>query len=406
MRRTLVGLGLALLIGGQCFLARAAEPAAAAPAKNAAQVKSLSQAKAPAQSKSAAAPSAHTIMHKPFGETTAGQPVTLYTLTNANHVTVNLIDFGAALQSVLVPDKNGKAENITLGFNDIAGYEKHGAHFGCTVGRYANRIAKGRFKLDGKEYTLATNNGPNHLHGGPGGFDRVMWKAEPLPGKNGVKFTYRSKDGEEGYPGNLDLTVVYTLSDKNELTIDYQAVTDKATVVNLTNHGYWNLGGVGSGPVLDHELQLHADEYLLVDQTLIPTGEYGKAAGGVMDFTKPMAIGSRIAELKKGNPNGGYDHCYVIRNSNPKTPVAAAKVTDPKSGRVMEILTTEPGIQFYTGNFLDGSKENGGNKQHEAFCLETQHYPDSPNQPKFPTTTLKPGEALHTTTVHKFSVVK
>jgi aldose 1-epimerase len=348
-----------------------------------------------------------------FGKLPSGEEVTLYTLSNGT-VTLNLIDYGAAMQSVIVPDKNGKAENVTLGFDNIEGYLKHKAHYGCTIGRYGNRIAKGKFTLNGKEYTLATNNGPNHLHGGPGGFDRVMWKAEPLNDTRGqaVKFTYRSKDGEEGYPGNLDVTVIYILTPANEVVIDYSAKTDADTVFNPTNHAYWNLGGVGSGEVLESVLQLEADKYLPVDATSIPTGELAPVAGTKMDFTKPTALGARIKEFKEAttskpaNPNGGYDHCYVIRNSDAKKPVLAAKIRDPKSGRVMEISTTEPGIQLYTGNFLDGGDINGGVKQHHAFCLETQHYPDSPNQKDFPTTTLKAGDTFHSVTSHKFSVEK
>lgn len=359
-------------------------------------------------------PKSLTMQNKtPFGKLPSGEAVTKYMLTNGT-VTLNLIDFGAAMQSVLVPDKNGKFENVTLGFDDMEGYLKHKAHYGCTIGRFANRIAKGKFSLNGKEYTLATNNGPNHLHGGPGGFDRVMWKAEPLSDSRGpaVKFTYRSKDGEEGYPGNLDLTVIYVLTPQNEVVIDYSAKTDADTVLNLTNHAYWNLGGVGSGDVLDSVLQIEADKYLPVDATSIPTGELAPVAGTIMDFTKPTALGARINQFKEAttnmpaNPNGGYDHCYVVRNSDAKKPVLAAKIRDPKSGRVMEILTTEPGIQLYTGNYLDGGDINGGVKQHHAFCLETQHYPDSPNQKDFPTTTLKAGETFHSVTSHKFSVEK
>lgn len=353
-----------------------------------------------------------------FGKLPTGEEVTKYTLDNGT-MKLNLIDFGAAMQSVIVPDKNGKLENVTLGFDDMAGYLKHKAHFGCTIGRYGNRIAKGKFSLNGKEYTLATNNGPNHLHGGSGGFDRVMWKAEPLSDPRGltVKFTYRSKDGEEGYPGNLDATVIYTLTQANEVIIDYSAKSDADTVFNPTNHAYWNLSGVSGGgntggEVLDNVLQLEADKYLPVDATSIPTGELAPVAGTKMDFTKPKALGAQIKEFKEAttakpaNPNGGYDHCYVVRNSDAKKPVLAAKIRDPKSGRVMEIFTTEPGIQFYTANYLDGGDINGGYKQHHAFCLETQHYPDSPNQKDFPTTTLKAGDTFHSVTSHKFSVEK
>jgi aldose 1-epimerase len=353
-----------------------------------------------------------------FGKLPTGEEVTKYTLDNGT-MKLNLIDFGAAMQSVIVPDKNGKLENVTLGFDDMAGYLKHKAHYGCTIGRYGNRIAKGKFSLNGKEYTLATNNGPNHLHGGPGGFDRVMWKAEPLGHVlgTGIKFTYRSKDGEEGYPGNLDVTVTYILTMQNEVIIDYSAKTDADTVFNPTNHAYWNLSGVSAagttgGEVLDHVLQLEADKYLPVDATSIPTSELAPVAGTKFDFTKPKALGAQIDEFKAAttampaNPNGGYDHCYVVRNSDAKKPVLAAKIRDPKSGRVLEISTTEPGIQFYTANYLDGGDINGGYKQHHAFCLETQHYPDSPNQKDFPTTTLKAGDTFHSVTSHKFSVEK
>ncbi len=385
-----------------CFAVFAIEPTVAAdpaPAKSATAVPS----KAPAMN----------IEQKSFGQIPQGQAgegeeVTLFTLKNKNGVVLRLINYGAAIQSLEMPDRDGKPANIMLGFDDLAGYLKHKAHFGCTIGRFGNRIAKGKFTLDGKEHALATNNGPNHLHGGPGGFDRVIWKAEPMSttAGPGVKFTYTSKDGEEGYPGTLETTVVYTLSDKDEVTIDYTAKTDKPTVVNLTNHAYWTLGGVGSGSVLGTEVMLNADKYLAVDNTMIPTGKLADVSG-TMDFTKPKKINTDIAALKKGNDKGGYDHCYVLKKLAGKdVPQLAARAKDPKSGRVMEILTDEPAIQFYTGNFLDGDAINGGHKQHEAFCLETQHYPDSPNQPSFPTTTLKPGETYRQTTVHRFSVEK
>ncbi|MDZ4817470.1 MAG: aldose epimerase family protein [Planctomycetota bacterium] len=345
-----------------------------------------------------------------FGKTADGQPITLYTLKNKNGLILRLINYGAAIQSLETPDKNGKLANVMLSFDDITGYEKHKAHFGCTIGRFGNRIAHGKFTLDGKEYSLAkNNNGVHHLHGGPMGFDRVVWKGEPIevPGGSGVRFTYLSKDGEEGYPGNMQVTVVYSLNDKNEVTIDYTATTDKTTVANLTNHSYWTLGGIGSGPVLDHEVTLNAEQYLDVDDGFIPTGKLLEVKGTKMDFTKPKKIGAQIAEFKPGNDKGGYDHCYVLRKlRGQEVPQLAARVKDPNSGRVMEILTTEPAIQFYTGNFLDGDPINGGFKQHEAFCLETQHYPDSPNQPSFPTTTLRPNETYHTQTVHRFSAEK
>ena len=348
------------------------------------------------------------IESKPFGQTQDGQAVNVHTLVNGHGVRVKLIDYGATLISVETPDKNGKLANITLGFPTLAGYLQRHPYFGSSVGRYGNRIAGGKFKLEGREYTLATNNGPNHLHGGLKGFDAVVWKSQEIkePSEVGVRFTYRSKDGEEGYPGNLDVTVTYLLTNNNELRIDYAAKTDKATVVNLTNHAYWNLAGAGSGDILKHELIIAADEYLPIDDTSIPTGQPAAVKGTSFDFTTPHAIGERIGELKKPpHQTKGYDHCYVLRGQQGKLELAA-RAKDPASGRVMEIFTTEPGVQLYCGNFLDGSEGGGGFKQHDAFCLEAQHYPDSPNQPQFPSTVLKPGETLKSTTVHKFSVAK
>lgn len=342
---------------------------------------------------------------KPFGKTKDGKDVTVFTLTNGHGVKVRLIDYGATLISVETPDKAGKSANITLGFPSLAGYLERHPYFGSTVGRYGNRIAGGKFTLDGKEYKLATNNGPNHLHGGQKGFDAVLWKAQPLTsGDPAVRFTYTSADGDEGYPGKLDVTVTYTLTHNNELKIDYEAKTDKPTVVNLTNHAYWNLAGAGSGDILKHELTLAADQYLPIDDTSIPTGKPASVKGTALDFTSPHAIGERIGELKKDpHKTKGYDHCFVLRGQQGKLELAA-KVKDPASGRVMEIFTTEPGVQLYCGNFLGGGAGEGGYKQHDAFCLETQHYPDSPNQPSFPTTVLRPGQTFRSTTVHKFSV--
>lgn len=343
-----------------------------------------------------------------FGRTKTGQAVTLFTLKNAHGLVVKLIDYGATVVAVETPDKNGKLENITLSFPTLEGYTQRHPYFGSTVGRYGNRIAKGKFTIDGQEYTLATNNGPNHLHGGKVGFDAVMWKAEEVKTDDsvGVKFSYLSKDGEEGYPGNLQVTVTYSLTAADELRIDYTATTDKATHVNLTNHNYWNLGGASSGSILKHELMIAADKYLPIDATAIPTGSPAEVKGTALDFTKSTPIGERIDELKKPpHETKGYDHCYVLRGQEGKLTLAA-RVKDPASGRVMEISTTEPGIQLYCGNFLDGSESNGGFKQHEAFCLETQHYPDSPNQSQFPSTLLKPGQTYKSTTVHQFSVAK
>ena len=338
-----------------------------------------------------------------YGKLADDREVDLYTCTNANGLVVKLITYGAIVTSVEVPDRDGKLDNITLGFDALDGYLPRHPYFGATVGRYCNRIAKGKFKLGDQEYTLATNNDPNHLHGGENGFDRVLWEAEPVQTESavGVKFHYVSKDGEEGYPGNLDVTVVYTLTNENELSVEFTATTDQPTPVNLTNHNYWNLSGAGSGAILDHELEIAADQFLAVDETLIPTGELVDVKGGFLDFTKPQKMGARIQESKL-EPLG-YDHCFALRSQDGSM-AFAARVTDAASGRVMEIQTTQPGLQFYSGNFLDGSEGGGGNKQHEAFCLETQHYPDSPNQPGFPTTILKPGETYQQKTVHKFSV--
>ena len=347
---------------------------------------------------------------EPFGKTPDGEQATLYTITTAHGMVLKMTDYGATVVAVEVPDKNGKNANVNLGFDTVQGFVDCGSHYGATIGRYGNRIAKGKFTLDGVTYDkLAINNGANHLHGGIKGFDRVMWKVQTHSNEDRIhlEFKYRSQDGEEGYPGNLDATVVYALTNDNELKIDYFAMTDKPTVLNLTNHCYWNLAGAGSGDVLGHELQVMADKVCLVGDGLIPTGKFGDVKGTALDFTTPHTLGERISELKKeeNGPNG-YDHCFVLRNQDAKKRVPAAKIKDPKSGRVMEVSTTEPGIQLYTGNHLDGSKANGGNKQHWAFCLETQHYPDSPNRPEFPSTVLRPGETYHTTTVHKFSVEK
>lgn len=343
------------------------------------------------------------IQKQSWGKMPDGQEISLFTLTNPNGLRVKLINYGAHITAVETPDRNGKLANITLTLEDLDAYLKHKAHFGGTIGRFANRIAKGKFTLDGKEYSLPINNGPNHLHGGPNGFDHQVWNAEEVkePDAAGVKFTYVSKDGEEGYPGTLTATATYWLTKDNELKIDYTAETDKPTVVNLTNHAYWNLAGVGSGDVLGQEILLTADKYIAVDSSLIPTGELIDVKGTAMDFTEPHTIGSRIDEIKKAGGNG-YDHCYVLRNQTGDVALAA-RAKDPGSGRVMEVWTDQPGIQLYTSNFLNGDPINGGYPQHSAFCLETQHYPDSPNQPTFPSTLLKPGEKFKSTTIHKFS---
>jgi aldose 1-epimerase len=338
---------------------------------------------------------------KSFGKTAEGEEVKLFTCTNAGGSVLKLTDYGASVVSVEVPDRDGKLANVNLGFERLDGYLGGHPFFGATVGRFCNRIAGGRFTLDGKEYQLAKNNGPHHLHGGDKGFNRYVWKSEAIADDDavGVRFTHTSPDGDENYPGTLRMTATYTLTNENELRIELTATTDKPTVVNLTNHNYWNLAGAGSGNILDHVLTLEADKYLPVDDTLIPTGELAAVKGTPFDFTKPTAIGSRFDQLQ-GDPTG-YDHCYVLRGQDGKLALAA-RVQSPKSGRVMEIYTTQPGVQLYTGNFLDGSAANGGNQQHEGFCLETQHYPDSPNKPEFPTTVLRPGETFRAVTVHRF----
>lgn len=336
-----------------------------------------------------------------FGKTKDGESIDLFTLTNTNGLKAKITTYGGIMTSLQVPDRNGSFADIVLGCDNPDGYIKGTPYFGALIGRFGNRIAKGRFTLDGVEYTLAVNNGPNHLHGGIKGFDKVVWNAEQMQTDEGpaLKLTYRSCDGEEGYPGNLSCTVIYTLTNDNELKISYEAETDKATVINLTHHSYFNLGGYNSGDILKHQIQINADHFTPVDETQIPTGEVKAVKGTLMDFTKPMVIGSRIEQVQ-----GGYDHNYVLNNSNGSL-APAASAYEPKSGRVMEIFTTEPGVQFYTGNFLDGTVKGKGvvYNKHAGFCLETQHFPDSPNKPDFPSVVLRPGEKYAQLTVHKFS---
>ena len=340
-----------------------------------------------------------------FGKTADGTTIELYVLTNGR-ITAKVMTYGAILTELHVPDKNGKTADVVLGFDNLAAYLAGHPHFGATTGRFANRIAKGKFSLDGKDYTLALNNGPNSLHGGLKGFDKAVWKAEDVSGDAGpaVKFSYVSKDGEEGYPGNLTVSVTYTVTAADALKIDYTATTDQATPLNLTNHSYFNLGGSASGSILDHELTLTASAYTPVDETLIPTGDIASVKDTPLDFTRPQTLGSRINDLK-GEPVG-YDHNFVLPKSDGKTPILAAKIVEPKSGRVMETYTTEPGVQLYTANFMDGSikgKDGVSYKKHGAFCLETQHFPDSVNQPNFPSTILRPGDTYTQTTIYKFS---
>lgn len=341
-----------------------------------------------------------------FGTTPDGKPATLYTLRNQQGMEVAITNFGAAVVSLKTPDRQGKSADVVLGYDDLAGYENDKSFFGATIGRYGNRIAHGKFTLNGATYTLAKNNGENHLHGGLKGFNKVLWDAKDVSTADvpALQLNYTSKDGEEGYPGNLAVQVTYTLTNNSELRIDYRATTDKPTVVNLTNHAYFNLAG--QGDVLQHQLRLNAGKFTPVDVTLIPTGEVRSVNGTPLDFTTATAIGAHInnndEQLKFGK---GYDHNFVLDGSM-GTLRPAGEVYEPTSGRVMQVLTTEPGIQFYSGNFLDGTVrgKNGTMYQHRsAFCLETQHFPDSPNKSNFPTTVLNPGAQYQTTTVYKFS---
>jgi aldose 1-epimerase len=340
-----------------------------------------------------------------FGKLPSGETVELYTLKNAKGVEADISTYGGVVVSLKVPDRSGAMGDIVLGFDDFQGYLLPPPYFGALIGRYGNRIAHAQFTLDGKVYKLFKNDGDNSLHGGKVGFDKVLWKARPT-GAQSLELTYLSKDGEEGYPGNLSVTVVYTLTDNNELKIDYTATTDKNTVLNLTNHSYFNLAGQGEGDILGHQITINADKFTPVDKGLIPTGELRSVEGTPFDFRQPHAIGERIgADDKQIKLGGGYDHDFVL-NHRGDALTLAARVTEAKSGRVMEVLTDQPSIQFYTGNFLDGTIHGKGGKvypRRSAFCLETQHYPDSPNHPEFPTAELKPGEKYHTTTVYRFS---
>ncbi len=344
-----------------------------------------------------------------FGKTAQGEAVDLYTLKNKNGVEVSIMNYGAVIVSLKTPDARGRLADIVLGFDTLDGYLKENPYFGAVVGRYGNRIAKGKFELDGKAYTLAKNNGENALHGGIKGFDKKVWQAEATEGETAQTLTLHcvSPDGEEGYPGTLKASVRYTLNDSDDLEVAYSATTDKPTVVNLTNHTYFNLAGAESGPILNQELMLNASKMTPVDAGLIPTGELKDVTGTPFDFRKPTAIGARIdaddEQIKRG---GGYDHNFVIDRTAPGLALAA-RATEPSNGRVLEVWTTEPGVQFYTGNFLDGTLQGKRGTVYEkrmAFCLETQHYPDSPNHVQFPSTRLDPGQEYKSTTVFKFRI--
>jgi aldose 1-epimerase len=344
-----------------------------------------------------------------FGTTKEGQSVDLYTITNSHGLKIQAINYGGIIVSLYVPDKNGKLDDVVLGFDKFEGYLNNKPHFGGIIGRYANRIANAKFTLDGTEYHLAKNDGPNSLHGGWKGFDAVQWHAAPFENQTGagVVFTHTSKDGEEGYPGNLSVKVTYTLTETNELHISYEATTDKATPVNLTQHSYFNLAGEGNGNILKHELMLNADHFTPVDKNLIPTGEIRSVKGTPLDFTKPSAIGARInGNYEQLLVAHGYDQNFVV-NGNPGELRLAARVHEPTSGRAMEVYTTEPGVQFYSGNFLDGTivgKHGHAYKPHDGLALETQHFPDSPNHPQFPSTILRPGHTFHSRTIYRFYV--
>ena len=350
----------------------------------------------------------------PLGSLPDGRPVTLYELTNSRGIEIRIMDFGGIVQSIRVPDRDGARGDIVLGYDDLEGYIRQNVHFGALIGRYGNRISRARFELDGKTYRLCANLGTDHLHGGPSGFDKVLWSASPISesGVSGLHLTHLSVDGEEGYPGNLNVEVDYRLNEENELILDYRAITDQATPLNLTHHTYFNLGS--SDDVLDHELWIDAKQFLPVSQALIPTGEFREVAQTAFDFRSPRTIGARIRrDDDQLTWAGGYDHTFVLprggdataEDGEPGLPILIARVAEPHSGRTLEVETTEPGVQFYSGNSLSSEIVGKGGRAycpHAGFCLETQHFPDSPNRPEFPSTILRPGEEYRSRTVYRF----
>ncbi len=343
---------------------------------------------------------------RPFGALEDGRAVDLFVLSNNNGMEVSITNYGGIVTDLTAPDRSGTFADVVLGFDDLAGYLAGHPYFGAIVGRYGNRIAKGAFVIDGRRYSLATNNKGNHLHGGRAGFDKALWRAIPRSNSAQLELTHTSGDGDEGYPGRLEVAVTYTLSDANELRIDYHATTDKPTHVNLTNHSYFNLSGFDGGNILGHRVFINADRFTPVNSRLIPTGELRRVGGTPMDFRRPTSIGARIEDQDEQLVFGcGFDHNWVLDKKEGALDLAA-RVEEPASGRVLEVLTTEPGVQFYTANFLDGSvvgKEGVAFGRRSAFCLETQHFPDSPNKVDFPTTLLRPDEVYETTTVYRFS---
>lgn len=349
------------------------------------------------------------VTREPFGQLPDGRRVELFTLRNGHGIEVRAMTYGAIITSIRMPDRNKTVADVTLGFDSLSGYLGASPYFGAIVGRYANRIAGGRFRLDGAEYQLARNNGPNSLHGGNRGFDKVVWTAEPFDSDSaqGVRFRYVSADGEEGYPGTLTVQVTYTLTAGDELIVDYDATTTKATPLNLSQHTYWNLHGEGRGDILDHVLTLNASGFTPVDSTLIPTGTITPVAGTPFNFQQPTPIGARIDQTNEQLRFGrGYDHNWVINQATPGALTHAARLEDPVSGRRIDISTTEPGVQFYSGNFLDGTITGKGGHVYghrTGMCLETQHFPDSPNHPNFPSTILRPGARYQSRTLFRFS---